>query len=207
MSTTSSVSSVTTRTLESMQQSERNAKATLDKDSFMKLLIEQMSHQDPLNPASDTEFIAQLAQFSMLEQMQSMNDALSMQQNYSLVGKSVTIGTTDSSGNAAIVTGTVANAFRESGVDYVVVGGVVYPASDILMVNADDDTEAAADSLAGKTGLLGMTVSASVKDDNGNAQAISGTVTKLITRDGVTYALVDGTEVPVSAITEVSTNS
>ncbi|SKC74408.1 flagellar hook-length control protein FliK [Maledivibacter halophilus] len=45
----------------------------MDKDMFLKLLITQMSNQDPLNPIQDREFIAQMAQFSSLEQMQQMN--------------------------------------------------------------------------------------------------------------------------------------
>ncbi|MBI5432611.1 MAG: flagellar hook capping protein [Planctomycetes bacterium] len=46
----------------------------LDKDSFMKLLVSQMENQDPMQPADNTQMIAQLAQFSSLEQMQSLND-------------------------------------------------------------------------------------------------------------------------------------
>lgn len=47
------------------------AKATsqLSADTFLQLLVAQLRHQDPLNPADGTEFLAQLAQFSSLEQM------------------------------------------------------------------------------------------------------------------------------------------
>ena len=50
--------------------------STLQKDDFMKLLLAQMQHQNPLDPASNTEFVAQLAQFSSLEQMMEMNTNL-----------------------------------------------------------------------------------------------------------------------------------
>ena len=59
----------------------------LGKDDFLQLLITQLQHQDPMNPASDTEFIAQVAQFSSLEQMQNMNSATQQQQGYALIGK------------------------------------------------------------------------------------------------------------------------
>lgn len=45
----------------------------LDKDAFLQLLVTQMQNQDPLDPVSSTEMIAQLAQFSSLEQMQNLN--------------------------------------------------------------------------------------------------------------------------------------
>jgi flagellar basal-body rod modification protein FlgD len=48
----------------------------LDKDSFMKLLVQQMRNQDPMSPMDNQAFIAQLAQFSSLEQMTKVNDNL-----------------------------------------------------------------------------------------------------------------------------------
>lgn len=47
-----------------------------DKDMFLKLLVAQMGNQDPMNPQDPTQYITQLAQFSTLEQMQSMNDGM-----------------------------------------------------------------------------------------------------------------------------------
>ena len=45
-------------------------------DVFMKLLVTQMQYQDPLNPQSNEEFVAQLAQFTSLEQLMGVNDTL-----------------------------------------------------------------------------------------------------------------------------------
>lgn len=72
----------------------------LGKDDFLHLLITQLQNQDPLNPADATEFTAQLAQFSSLEQLNNVNDNLEQLQNFqassnnsqavSLLGKEIT---------------------------------------------------------------------------------------------------------------------
>lgn len=46
----------------------------LGKEDFMQLLVTQLQNQDPLNPMSNDDFIAQLTQFSTLEQLQNLND-------------------------------------------------------------------------------------------------------------------------------------
>lgn len=64
----------------------------LDKNSFLKLLVTQLSKQDPLNPTNDREFIAQMAQFSSLEQMSNVAnsmDSLKSFQASTLTGKTV----------------------------------------------------------------------------------------------------------------------
>ena len=68
----------------------------IGKDGFLKLLITQMQNQDPLEPMSNEDFAAQLAQFSSLEQMQNLNEGFSNMMNLnkvsttaSLIGKEV----------------------------------------------------------------------------------------------------------------------
>ena len=53
-----------------------DASSELGQDSFLKLLVAQMQHQDPLNPQGNEEFIAQLAQFTSLEQLMGVNSSL-----------------------------------------------------------------------------------------------------------------------------------
>lgn len=53
-------------------QVQREIKQDLDKDAFLRLLVTQLANQDPTNPMEDRDFIAQMAQFSSLEQMVNM---------------------------------------------------------------------------------------------------------------------------------------
>lgn len=69
-------------------------------DSLLKIILTQLTYQDPLKPMDNTEFVSQLAQFSQLQQTQSMNDQLtsllsaqSATQATSLLGKTVDIAT------------------------------------------------------------------------------------------------------------------
>ncbi|MDR2892502.1 MAG: hypothetical protein LBV80_05390 [Deltaproteobacteria bacterium] len=61
---------------EAQAAASKTSKTAEDKDMFLKLLVTQLTHQDPLNPAEDKEFIAQLAQFTQLEELQTVNENL-----------------------------------------------------------------------------------------------------------------------------------
>lgn len=80
-------------------QTKQVKKDELGKDDFLKLLVTQLQHQDPLNPTDNTEFVAQLAQFSTLEGITNLQkttenakssiDAMQSLNTASLIGKSV----------------------------------------------------------------------------------------------------------------------
>jgi flagellar basal-body rod modification protein FlgD len=80
----------------------RQTSQSLGKDDFLKLLITQLSNQDPTNPVEDTQFIAQMAQFSSLEQMANMNQQftkmtamLNSSEAMSVLGKTVELNVGD----------------------------------------------------------------------------------------------------------------
>ena len=70
------------RYYDTQQKSEKST--NLDKDAFLNLLVTQLKNQDPLNPMEDKEFIAQMAQFSTLEQMQELNKNIMSSQEQTL---------------------------------------------------------------------------------------------------------------------------
>ena len=77
----------------------RTSSQSLGKEDFLRLLVTQLANQDPTQPMDDTEFIAQLAQFSSLEQMSNMNASfeklnsmLTANQAVSTIGKVVEMG-------------------------------------------------------------------------------------------------------------------
>ena len=98
--------------------------SVMGKDQFLKILITQLQNQDPMQPMEDKEFIAQMAQFSSVEQLMnistqltSLNQSLGSASN--LIGKSITW--TDST-TLLPVSGTVDSIVVKSGVNYAVVG-------------------------------------------------------------------------------------
>jgi len=76
----------------------RKIKQQMDKNDFLTLLITQLKNQDPMNPVEDKQFIAQMAQFSQLEQMNNMSTEfkrmagmMSSGQAFSVLGKTVDV--------------------------------------------------------------------------------------------------------------------
>src|SRR5208283_5859263 len=74
--------------------------STLNQADFLKLLVTQMTSQDPLNPESDTDFAAQLAQFSSLQEATTMAGSMSTMQASSLIGSTVSVSSSTNSDQA-----------------------------------------------------------------------------------------------------------
>jgi len=110
----------------------------LDKDAFLKLLVTQLKYQDPTQPMDNKEFIAQMAQFSSLEQMTNVRDGLDVltqmqitTQALSLVGRTVDL---HNPAGGDPVSGKVDEVRFVSGEPRLVVGGKEYALSDVLAI-------------------------------------------------------------------------
>ncbi len=109
----------------------------LTQDDFLKLLVTQMTSQDPLNPKTDTDMAAQMAQFSALEQSSGMASSLSsllaqqqILQANGLLGRTVELQLDSQTS----LLGTVDAVQIESGTPKVVVNGVSYDLSQVRTI-------------------------------------------------------------------------
>ena len=112
MATTPITGTTTATAATTGTSSKTAANQILGKDDFLKLMVAQMKNQDPMNPADDKDNIAQMAQFSSLEQITNLANAtqdlanrLSLTQNVGLLGHTVTYTGTDGSAVSGMVDG------------------------------------------------------------------------------------------------------
>ncbi len=117
----------------------RTASQELGKDDFLKLLLTQLSHQDPTAPMDNTQFIAQMAQFSTLEQMTNMSVGFNQLSNLlntsdavATMGKTVEIDTGAETGVTGVVEAVVRGERPQ-----VQVNGTLYDAESIKTVYAN----------------------------------------------------------------------
>jgi flagellar basal-body rod modification protein FlgD len=117
--------------------STRTPVQSLNQNDFLKLVMAQLTHQDPLDPQKDTEFIAQMTQFSSLEQAKSMQSDMEAMRNEQqllqaneLLGRSVHLQ--DDQG--ALTAGTVTSIQLVEGTPQLVVNGSLYDLSALVSV-------------------------------------------------------------------------
>ncbi len=199
--------------------------SSLGKDDFLKLLIAQLSAQDPFDPMGAQDFSAQLAQFTALEQMTNVNSNLEILQklqtasqntsSLNLIGKTV-----ESYGNAfrhsanssETLSYSLASDAESVRIDIFDITG-----SQIDMVRIDNQTQgknnASWDGFD-KQGnpLPAGTYSFTVKAENQAGALIavdtfsSGLVSDVVFGEDETYVIVNGKELPISTIKRVSIN-
>ncbi len=221
-STSSAVSSAITS---------QTGSSTLDKEAFMLLLVTQFQYQDPLNPMEDKEFIAQLAQFSSLEQMMNMNEGMTtlteatrsqeLVNATSYIGKTVDVtGTSISKETNASTGDTTVSKMRYAIGDNTVKGQINIFDSGNNMVNSialpaqsagthefiwDGKVFGGAEASDGVYRLVPV-----FYDSNGDTitnydTVVDGLVSGVINDNGIPYlALSDGRTTPLSEVRRVS---
>lgn len=86
MATTNDVNATSGVSTTTSSTTTKSSNSSLGKEDFLKLLVTEMQNQDPLNPMDNTQSIAQLAQFSALEQMQNVSTATTTNQATGMIG-------------------------------------------------------------------------------------------------------------------------
>ena len=114
-----------------------NKKQVLGQEDFLKLLAVQFQSQDPMKPMEDTAFIAQMAQFSALDQSSTLvqqmtqlraNQDIATANSY--IGRQVTLD----AGDDQLVSGEVTGVDLSDGTARLIVGDYTYPISSVLLV-------------------------------------------------------------------------
>ena len=187
----------------------REVNNELDKDAFLKLLVTQLQYQDPLEPMDNTQFIAQTAQFTALEQMQNLNTTMLNAQAFNVIGKPVFAKTVDSkTGQLEALTGIVSSVEIRNGVPYVNIGNKTIPYADITMVGGINDTDNNA-IVSQAINLVGKTIQAILMDDKLEDATgyLEGTVDFVKFIDGAPVLSVNGKDVYLYEIVSVSENT
>jgi flagellar basal-body rod modification protein FlgD len=220
------VSSVETSTSSTVNSSSTDRTQTLGKDEFLQLLITKLQNQDPLQPMNDEDFIAQLAQFSTLEQMNNIADGITQANQWDylqmqslnnamaagLIGKDIQakydtlyiddkntpeIGFSVSS-YAATVEFTIKDA--DGNVVATLVDEDVNPGAHTISWDGKDE-------LGQRVPTGRYTIEAVAHDANGDTFTpdliLVGTVEAITYRDGSAYLQVNGVEIPLGYITAI----
>ncbi|MDE7303510.1 MAG: hypothetical protein K2N60_09375 [Oscillospiraceae bacterium] len=145
-------------------------------DGYLKLLVAQMQNQDFNNPMDDSEVLAQMAQYSMLEGIKNMTQQSSISYASSLVGKVVTVD--DGTGS---YTGMVESVTVKNGEPYLMVDGMSYKSDKVTDIVQEDIYK-----------LMINLIGHKVKSKNAESEnAVTGTVTNVVYKDGEAYVVVN----------------
>lgn len=114
----------------------KSTTSDLGKDAFLTLLVTQLRYQDPLDPQDNSAFIAQMAQFSSLEQMQNMSQGFASLQGTAMLGKNITAEVRDPNNPVTpkLVSGIVQGTIVESGKTKLIVNGLMIDNSGVKQV-------------------------------------------------------------------------
>ncbi|WP_281887629.1 flagellar hook assembly protein FlgD [Paenibacillus sp. YYML68] len=111
----------------------------LGKDQFLKILITQLKHQDPTQPLQDKEFIAQMAQFTSVEQLTNMGNEMKLLRQSlgfasGLIGKEISWSYLDADGNELTRSGLVESITMNQTEQFAKVNGENISLSNITQI-------------------------------------------------------------------------
>lgn len=173
----------------------RETGSTLGKDDFLKLLMTQLENQDPTNPMDDTQFIAQMAQFSSLEQMTNMTDQMQKLQQitYSqFVGKDVSWQKSTDSDASSTTNQSASGTGKISSVSFNDDGSVSFTLQDGTVLSSDDISKITDDSTSNSTLVqASYLIGKHITWQNDNNEDESATVTAVSVKDGSSLLTLD----------------
>ena len=113
----------------------------LDMQDFLNLLVAQITNQDSMNPMDNTEFIAQMAQFSSLQAMSDLTEMTMQGQATSLIGKNVVVADYNNRGELIVDEGIVQRVTIHSGKTMLYVNDMEYEYSNVMEIKEAQKTE------------------------------------------------------------------
>lgn len=116
-------------------------KSSLDVTDFMNLMITQMTNQDFLNPTDNTEYMAQLAQFSSMQEMQKLAEYSKTNYAASLLGQTVTVAKNEIGGDVSKSTGVISSVSLVNNEFTVTVDGKSYSLDQIMQIHDQNSLE------------------------------------------------------------------
>jgi len=119
----------------------QKSNGALSMQDFLNLLVAQISNQDVMNPMDNTEFVAQLAQFSSLQAMTDLTELAMQAQATSLIGKDVVVAYYNKSGELAVEEGIVQKVAIHSGTSKLYVNDMEFNYSNVMEVKEASASE------------------------------------------------------------------
>ncbi len=185
-------------------------KDLISQETFLKLLVAEMSNQDPLEPTSNTEFISQLAQFSSMQYAQDSSKYAMANYATSLVGKTVTASKMDGP-DLVMKTGVVEKVVAQNNTYIVTIDGQDFDIGKVTSVvepgtgAAIGDTNALADRIIKASRMVGMYATIKTgEDEEGKDILEEGFIASIKVKDGKIQALVNEKEYDIDKIVEVT---
>lgn len=116
---------------QSISNTNKDNSTGMDSDAFLQLLVAEMQNQDPLEPTSNTDWIAQYATFTQVSEIQSIGDDMTNMKAQGLVGQYVMMKVKNEEGNTDIISGRVDYVTYENKKAFLNINGKPYSIDDL----------------------------------------------------------------------------